>query len=76
MSNVVAIEKRNQNSDVEQRSHSVRVLFSQSIGLLVRNRSSPAFKRYEAANSGMSRLGRNTGECPGEIGQYGSRRPV
>ncbi len=77
MSDVVTIEKRDQNIDVEQRSHSVRVLFPQSIDLLVRNQSSPAFKRYEAADSGMSRLGGNAGECAaGEIRQYGSRRPV
>ncbi len=37
MSDMVAIEKRNQNIDVEQRSHSVRILFPQSIDLLVRN---------------------------------------
>jgi hypothetical protein len=54
MSDVVSIEKRNQNIDVEQRSHSVVVLFPQPIDLLVRNQSSPAFKRQEAANSGIS----------------------
>ena len=54
MSDVVAIEQSNQNIDVEQRSHSVRVLISQSIYLLVRNQSSSAFKRHEAADTGMS----------------------
>ena len=54
MSDMVAIEKRNQNIDVEQRAHSVGIVFAQSIDLLIRNQSASAFKRYEAANSGMS----------------------
>jgi hypothetical protein len=54
MSDVVSIKKRNQNIDVEQRSHSVGVLFPQPIDLLVRNQSSPALKRHEAANSDIS----------------------
>ena len=69
MSNMVAIEKRNQNIDVEKRAHSVRILFPQSIDLLVGNQSAPAFKRYEASNSGTNRLSRSRGECPtSEIG--------
>lgn len=54
MSDVIAIKKRNQNVNVEQCTHSVRVLFPQSIDLLVRNQSAPAFKRHEASNSGTS----------------------
>ncbi len=48
MSDVVAIEKRNQNIDVEQRSHSVRVLFPQSIDLLIRNQSLPGFQKVRS----------------------------
>ena len=54
MSDVIAIKQRNQNVNVEQRTQSVRVLFPQSIDLLVGHQSASAFKRHEASNSGAS----------------------
>jgi hypothetical protein len=77
MADVVAIEERNQYIDVEQRSQSIRVLFAQSIELLIGNQSTAALERYEPANPGASRWGWGTGERPtGEIGQHGARRPI
>jgi hypothetical protein len=51
VSDMVAVEKRNENTHLEQRAHSVRVLVPQSINQVVRNESASAFKRYEASNS-------------------------
>lgn len=77
MADVIGIEKCDQNIDVEQRSHSVGVLFTQSINLLIGDQATTTFKRHEAAHSSTSGLGRSTGECPaGQLRQHGTCRSI
>lgn len=71
MADVIGIEKCDQNIDVEQRSHSVGVLFTQSINLLISDQATATFKRHEAAHSSTSGFRRSTGECPaGQLRQH------
>jgi hypothetical protein len=64
MSNMIGIEKRDQDIDVEQRTHSVRILFAKTVYLFVRNEAAPTLERHEAANSTALRFSRGSRERP------------
>jgi hypothetical protein len=77
MGHVISIEQRNQNIDVEQRSHSVDILFTQPIDLLIGDQPTTTFKRLEAPHSSTTRLSRSTRECStGQLRQHSTGRPV
>jgi hypothetical protein len=77
MAHVISIEERTQNINVEQRSHSVSAVFTQSINLFIGVQTSATFKWHEAPHSRTSGLGGRTGErLPNQLRQHCTCRPI
>jgi hypothetical protein len=73
VADVIGVKERDQHVDIEECAHSVRVLLTQPIDLLVRNETAATFEWYEAADSGTGRLSRSARECAAsEFGEHGS----
>jgi hypothetical protein len=73
VTDVIGIEESDQDIDVEQRTHSVRVLFAQSVYLFVRNQPTPTLEGHKAADSNTFRFSRSAGKRA--TGKFGQNRP-
>jgi hypothetical protein len=79
MADMIGIKERDQNIDVEQRAHSVRILFSEAVDLLICDDTASALERHEACDClpGTDRLGVDGCECTaGQLGQNGACRSI